>query len=684
MRIGGTGRSVTGQVVLDGTPEAPIEWTHNRPAMITRTKREGEKTPPAFVSLGSNFDKDGRFRIDDVTPGTYELSISVNAKPNPQDFEPGEALGSVRMSVTVPDSPRGQSDEPFDLGTITAALFDRLKVGDLAPDFAVPRIAGKGKGDQLRLADYRGKLVLVDFWATWSGPSLAEMPGLKQIQKTFGALPQFALISLACDQKDEPAKEYVRENGLIWTHGFAGDLVDGRWLSLQGPRRSRRRSCRPRRPDPGEEPARQRARGGDSQGPVPAGGEPKMSLFLTWLDVSLGLRDVSIGLVLIVKLTIVLALAWLAHGMLCGQKPSMARCALALDGRRAGSDARPLSVPTYRDVSTCHWGTEVGRDASDRLAFGNSRDRPRFPPPERFDLRRHSSRFASGSTRSAQQPSLAPSVVTDSESAPAPAKSQEFRWDARIDPWLWSIWLAGVLVLTVRLIVGSLGLARLVRRSSAVPEAIVRECLDNRRPPGMSSGGPRAADVGGRDSLPGRALCIPSCSCRSGNAKTLRSDDLRAILAHELAHARNHDLAWNLAAHVASILLWFHPLAWRIRAAHAAACDAVCDAVAVDLLGDVASYGRTPGTAGRAGGWPSPVHGLAMARTFRRPPPHRCPEPEVFRCAALRGGMSCRHSLIASAVVVLIGGFAVSRGPSRLSSASGGTGKGLPESLADR
>ena len=41
------------------------------------------------------------------------------------------------------------------------------------------------------------------------------------------------MISLACDQKDEPAKEYVRENGLIWTHGFAGDLAMGIGLSYK-------------------------------------------------------------------------------------------------------------------------------------------------------------------------------------------------------------------------------------------------------------------------------------------------------------------------------------------------------------------------------------------------------------------------------------------------------------------
>ena len=150
----------------------------------------------------------------------------------------------------------------------------------------------------------------------------------------------------------------------------------------------------------------------------------------------------------------------------------------------------------------------------------------------------------------------------------------------------------------------------------------------------------------------------------------MRPDDLRAILAHELAHARNHDLAWNLAAHIASILLWFHPLAWRIRAAHAAACDAVCDAVAADLLGDVASYGRTLARLAVRAAWPSPAHGLAMARTsdVRR-------RLDALNRNVFRTPLSWRRAMpaffVGSVLLVLIGGFGFTRAEQAASTSRG-------------
>ena len=220
VQVGGKGRPVIGRVVVDGTPDAPVDWTKNHPVAI-HVPHEELKDSLDWRTFGSHLDKDGRFRIEDVPPGKYVLEASVNAG------RPGDEAGIVRMPVTVPEAPDGRPDDPFDVGTITIELFENLKVGDRAPDFTIPRIVGKGRGDQLRLSDYHGKLVLLDYWATWCGPCLAEMPAIKDIQKTFGSDARFQLIGLSCDQTSETAERYIKENGLNWAHGFAGNLLAG-------------------------------------------------------------------------------------------------------------------------------------------------------------------------------------------------------------------------------------------------------------------------------------------------------------------------------------------------------------------------------------------------------------------------------------------------------------------------
>jgi beta-lactamase regulating signal transducer with metallopeptidase domain/thiol-disulfide isomerase/thioredoxin/uncharacterized GH25 family protein len=214
VNVGGSGRPVAGQLVLDRKSDVELDWTTNEPAEIDAWDvKRGTHAQP-FRRYVGNIDQSGRFNIPDVPAGDYKLIVSVNNPPVPNACGAGEAIGRAEFTFTVPDMPDGRSDEPFDVGQITAKLFDTLDVGELAPDF----VAESLDGGRVRLADLRGRLVLVDFWATWCGPCVAEMPNFKEIQQRFGDDKRFALLSVSCDADRAAAKKFVDESALNWQH----------------------------------------------------------------------------------------------------------------------------------------------------------------------------------------------------------------------------------------------------------------------------------------------------------------------------------------------------------------------------------------------------------------------------------------------------------------------------------
>ena len=64
---------------------------------------------------------------------------------------------------------------------LQSSKYEPLVVGKVAPDFQLPDLADK----QLRLSDYRGKVVFLNFWATWCKPCREEMPSMEVLYKNF-------------------------------------------------------------------------------------------------------------------------------------------------------------------------------------------------------------------------------------------------------------------------------------------------------------------------------------------------------------------------------------------------------------------------------------------------------------------------------------------------------------------
>src|SRR6202453_1952711 len=85
----------------------------------------------------------------------------------------------------------------------------QMKSG-VAPDFALQSLDGK----TVRLSDFRGKAVLLNFWATWCGPCKIEMPWFVDLQKQYG--PQgLQIVGVAMDDasKEDIAK-FAKDMGV--------------------------------------------------------------------------------------------------------------------------------------------------------------------------------------------------------------------------------------------------------------------------------------------------------------------------------------------------------------------------------------------------------------------------------------------------------------------------------------
>lgn len=129
---------------------------------------------------------------------------------------PEEALICYeQLSTAVQDSYYGKSAK----SQIQGALLS--KQGALVQDFTLPNAAGV----EVSFSSLKGNYVLLDFWASWCGPCIAEFETLREVYKHYKGKAAFEILSISTDKSEAAWKGALKSQDLPWLqmHDRAGD-----------------------------------------------------------------------------------------------------------------------------------------------------------------------------------------------------------------------------------------------------------------------------------------------------------------------------------------------------------------------------------------------------------------------------------------------------------------------------
>lgn len=142
------------------------------------------------------------------------------------DFDKGEALFQ-QLKADFPDTEAGKNVDQIlpALQQQKASMAARaaLSAGKEFPDFQEKDVAGQ----PLSISKYKGKIVLVDFWATWCGPCVGELPNVLAAYQKYHD-KGFEIVGISLDKNKDELEKFVKEKGMTWQQYFDGQGWDSK------------------------------------------------------------------------------------------------------------------------------------------------------------------------------------------------------------------------------------------------------------------------------------------------------------------------------------------------------------------------------------------------------------------------------------------------------------------------
>jgi thiol-disulfide isomerase/thioredoxin len=191
---------------------------------ILRDQMRQAKTDPeranVHLGLGIALQKQGiagkKDQYFEQSGDEFKAALQLDPQISVEHYEMGISLAYLHQD----DAARAefttflsQDTQNPSLHARAARYSDRVELAraKIVPPFAVTTLDGQ----HLSMDSLAGKVVLIDFWATWCGPCREALPHVKEIARKFAGQP-FVVLSVSLDTDDAKWKEFVGKNEMTW------------------------------------------------------------------------------------------------------------------------------------------------------------------------------------------------------------------------------------------------------------------------------------------------------------------------------------------------------------------------------------------------------------------------------------------------------------------------------------
>ena len=200
-------------------PPAPTYWSYVNKSDYEKARKAYAHSPEVQAAERAQqqfelvFDQDGNFHAEDVPPGDYELRLRVTRPPkNDRDRYTAQRdeLGSLTRDVSVP-----AGNGALDLGTIPMSVKPASEL-PLEPAKPAQLTAKDFNGEAVSLNQFKGKTVLLVFWAAWSDRCAEQLAEIEKLQTELGTSGKFTALGVNLDDNEAQAREAMKTRGYSW------------------------------------------------------------------------------------------------------------------------------------------------------------------------------------------------------------------------------------------------------------------------------------------------------------------------------------------------------------------------------------------------------------------------------------------------------------------------------------